>query len=106
MTPESAPRHPPVPPGLLARLRLSNPLGWVMLALALFSVALLCYELWGGVSETWRTRIIVADTVICAIFAVEFAVRWSRVGWSRQYLLRNWYDVLGMIPVAHPALRG
>jgi len=106
MTLDLTPRPPPEPPGLLARLRVINPLDWVMLALALVSVAMLSYEVWGGASEIWRARIILADTVICAVFAVEFAVRWSRAGWSRQYLLRNWYDVLGMIPVAHPALRG
>jgi voltage-gated potassium channel len=91
---------------LRARLALVNPLDWVMLALALVSVGMLSVEVWGTVSDAWRSRIIVADTLICGVFAVEFGVRWSRAGWSRQYLLRNWYDVLGMIPVAHPALRG
>ena len=106
-TPEMVAPHVPRPrPGVWSRLVLVNPLDWVMLALALVSVAMLSYEVWGGASEVWRTRIIVADTAICAVFAVEFAVRWSRAGWSRQYALHNWYDVLGMIPVAHPALRG
>lgn len=88
------------------RLRQVDPLDWVMLALAVGSVAMLSYEAWGGASETWKARIIFADLVICAIFALEFGLRWSREGWSRDYLLRNWYEVLGMIPVAHPALRG
>ncbi|MGH8482579.1 MAG: ion transporter [Nevskiaceae bacterium] len=94
------------PPRLAERLRRIDPLDWVMLALALLSVGLLSWETWGGASEAWRTRIVFADLVFCAIFAVEFAVRWSREGWSRRYLARNWYEVLGMIPVAHPALRG
>jgi voltage-gated potassium channel len=97
-------RVPTLP--LAARLRQIDPLDWLMLALALFSVALLCYDLWGGPSDAWRARIIIIDTTLCAIFAAEFGVRWSRAGWSRDYLLRNWYEVLGMIPVAHPALRG
>ena len=88
------------------RLRRIDPLDWAMLALAVFSVGLLCYEFWGDVGEPWRTRIVIADAGICAIFAAEFAVRWRRERWVRSYLWRNWYEVLGMIPLAHPALRG
>src|SRR5688572_5980776 len=102
----ATPVPPAPPPPLAARLRLIDPLDWIMLALAVGSVALLAYDYWGGPSEAWRQRIVFADLVICAIFALEFGVRWSRERWSRQYLLRNWYEVLGMIPVAHPALRG
>lgn len=96
----------PAPVPWTARLRMVDPLDWVMLALAVFSVGLLAFEAWGPVTAEWRARIVFADLVICAIFAVEFGVRWSGAGWSRRYLLRNWYEVLGMIPVAHPALRG
>lgn len=103
--PQASPA-PPATPSLRERLALIDPLEWLMLALAVVSVAMLCYEVWGSPSEFWRSRIILADTVICAIFAAEFALRWSREHWSWRYFLRNWYDVLGMIPVAHPALRG
>lgn len=98
----SAVLHPP----LIDRLRRVETLDWAMLALAVLSVSLLAFDYWGHPSETWRARIIFADFMICGIFAVEFGIRWSRAGWSRGYLLRNWYEVLGMIPVAHPALRG
>lgn len=107
--PQPAPPASPAPrasPGLGARLARIDPVEWLMLALAVVSVAMLSYEVWGDPGEAWRSRIILADTLICAIFAVEFAVRWSRERWSWRYVLRNWYDVLGMIPVAHPALRG
>jgi voltage-gated potassium channel len=43
---------------------------------------------------------------VCAIFAAEFLWRWQREGWRRDYLWRNWYEILGMIPVSTPALRG
>src|SRR5690348_3371009 len=97
--------HPPPPLPLVERLRRIDPLDWAMLALAVFSVGLLCYEFWGDVGELWRARIVVADFMICGIFAAEFGVRWRRENWARSYLWRNWYEVLGMIPVAHPALR-
>lgn len=92
-------------PPLAARLKQIDPLDWVMLALAVLSVGMLAYDAWGGPDPAWRARIIFADGVICAIFALEFGLRWSRERFSRDYLLRNWYEVLGMIPVAHPALR-
>src|SRR5688572_7062262 len=98
--------RPPPPPLLADRMRLVDPLDWAMLALAVLSVGLLCYEFWGDASELWRARIVAADFVICGIFAVEFGVRWRRERWARSYLWRNWYEVLGMIPLAHPALRG
>lgn len=77
-----------------------------MLALAVLSVGLLAFEFWGKVSPDTRRVILTADYVLCSIFAVEFFWRWHVAGWTRSHLLRNWYDALGMIPVAHPALRG
>lgn len=81
-------------------------LDWLLLILALLSIALLSYETWGDVTETRRLWLIRGDYAICAIFAVEFTWRWWRDGWTRSYLLRNWYEVLGMIPVSEPVLRG
>jgi voltage-gated potassium channel len=107
-TPVAPPPAPPAPAAALplsARLKLIDPLDWLMLALAVLSVGMLAYDAWGGPGEAWRARIVFADGVICAIFALEFGLRWSRERFSRDYLLRNWYEVLGMIPVAHPALR-
>src|SRR5699024_8992010 len=45
-------------------------------------------------------------TSICGVFLCEFLWRWWRAGWHPSFPLRNWYEILGMIPVAHPALRG
>lgn len=88
------------------RLQRINPIDWIMLALALLSIALLGYESWGPVTATERAEILLADYVICAIFALEFAWRWRGAQWKAQFLIRNWYEILGMIPVAHPAIRG
>jgi voltage-gated potassium channel len=79
---------------------------WVMLALALVSVAMLVYETWGPVTPEQREQILLADLVIIAIFAIEFTMRWIRDPRPKTFPLRNWYELLGMVPVAHPAVRG
>jgi len=83
-----------------------NPLDLVMLALAVFSVGLLAYVTFFPHSEETAHRVFVIDTTVCGIFALEFLWRWRRNGWEKRFPLRNWYEILGMIPIAHPALRG
>ncbi len=103
---EPTPGPEAVPETLAEAARRVPVLDWLLLILALISIALLSYETWGNVSPEWGRRLIRADYAICAIFAVEFLWRWSQDGWTRRYLARNWYEVLGMIPVSEPALRG
>ncbi len=91
---------------LLGAWRRVGWLDWSMLLLALCSVGLLGYETWWPVSAAGRRWIIGGDYLICAIFAAEFLWRWRKAGWALRHLLHNWYDLLGMIPIAHPALRG
>ncbi|GAA3244048.1 hypothetical protein GCM10017691_49610 [Pseudonocardia petroleophila] len=76
-----------------------------MLVLALVSVGLLGYVAFFPHSEETAHLVFVIDTVICGIFLVEFLFRWRDAGWERWFPVRRWYEVLGMIPVAHPALR-
>ncbi|MCX7071346.1 MAG: ion transporter [Gammaproteobacteria bacterium] len=97
---------PVAPPGLIDSARRVPLLDWLLLVLALVSIGLLSWESWGRVSPALSARLIAADYAICAIFAVEFLWRWWQDGWSRRYLVRNWYEILGMIPVSEPALRG
>ena len=92
---------PPVP--LWRRI---NPVDWLMLVLAIVSVGLLAWETWWDVTDLQRTWVLRVDLIICAIFAVEFLLRWRVSGWRRDFVWRNWYELLGMIPVAHPAIRG
>ncbi|HEY1076597.1 MAG TPA: ion transporter [Fontimonas sp.] len=91
---------------LAERLKRIRPLDWLMLLLALTSIGLLSWETWGAVTDAQREWILLSDYVICALFAGEFLWRWRADGWTRQFVWRNWYEVLGMIPVAHPAIRG
>ena len=84
-------------PGLLDAL---------MLLLALLSVGLLLAEWFGWVSADWLPLLLRVDLALCAVFAIEFVWRWRAAGFAGRFVLRNWYEVVGMIPVAHPALRG
>jgi len=89
-----------------AAVRRISFLDWFMLLLAIASILLLVLEAWGHVSEQTSEMIVTADYIICAMFAAEFIWRWRKAGWTRGYVLRNWYEVLGMIPIQNPVLRG
>jgi len=78
---------------------------WLMLLLAIASVAMLTWVTFWPVSPRWHERVVVADIVVCAIFAVEFVWRWRRSGMGWRFLRSYWYEILGMIPLAHPAFR-
>lgn len=77
-----------------------------MLVLAVGSVALLSYVLFADVSAETAQTIFVVDTVVCGVFLLEFLWRWHKASWDKMFPLRGWYEILGMIPIAHPALRG
>lgn len=80
-------------------------LDWAMLVMALVSIALLLWDSFATLSEAQQQAIRMIDLAICATFAAEFLYRWQQQRWSARYVARNWYDVLGMIPVQQPALR-
>lgn len=78
---------------------------WAMLILALLSVAVLGWATFTKVSPEIYQWVVRIDYAICAIFAIEFIYRWREQGWQKDFPLRNWYEVLGMIPVSDPLLR-
>jgi len=87
------------------RIHQVRAIDWMMVALAIISVGLL---LWVWLAEPPReTELLLfkIDVGICAVFLVEFLWRWRTVGWGWKFLGRNWFEILGMIPVSHPALR-
>lgn len=79
---------------------------WLMLALALISVIVLTWATFGDVSAETMRWVVIGDYIVCSIFLVEFLYRWREAGWPASFPLRRWYEVLGMIPVSDPALRG
>lgn len=90
---------------LRARLRQLTFVDAAMILLAFISVGLLLYGWLGDVDARTQRRIFITDVSICAVFAVEFVWRWRRVGWTRNFFWSNWYEIIGMIPLSHPALR-
>lgn len=78
---------------------------WAMLLLAIVSVVLLAWITFWDVPRETVDQVILADYVICGIFAVEFVWRWRRSGEGWKFPAKYWYEVLGMIPISHPAFR-
>ncbi|MFD4442489.1 ion transporter [Nocardia sp. NPDC058519] len=76
-----------------------------MLILAIISVVLVVWITFFDVSEPTYHAIVIVDTSICAIFAVEFLWRWRRAGWPWSYPFIYWYEIIGMIPVTSPLFR-
>lgn len=77
-----------------------------MLVLALVSLGLLLYVAFVPHSRATARWVFIVDTTICGVFLIEFLWRWRKARWQPKFPLRNWYEILGMIPIAHPALRG
>jgi|TARA_R110001599_G_scaffold153651_29_gene339140 hypothetical protein len=79
---------------------------WLMLLLAVFSVCLLVWEMVADLPAGTVRNIVIIDTALCAVFLAEFVYRWRKNGGGWSFVAKNWYEILGMIPVAHPLLRG
>lgn len=90
---------------IVERLARISRLDLFMLVLALFSVCLLLWVFLADIDPETQVRAFRVDVAICVVFALEFGWRWRLAGWRRDFIARNWYEVLGMIPVSHPALR-
>jgi voltage-gated potassium channel len=87
------------------RIHRVRTLDWLMVALAIVSVGMLVWVWLASPPVETEELIFKIDVGICAVFLVEFLWRWGAGGWGWRFLGRNWFEVLGMIPVSHPALR-
>jgi voltage-gated potassium channel len=83
----------------LRRRRLTDLL---VVALALLSVGLLAYSALADLSYDQQMTIFWIDVGICVLFLIEFVSEWRTAGWGVAFLWRNWYDLISMVPVAHP----
>lgn len=75
-------------------------LDWFLFALAIISLGLLLWQNFAHVSREELIIIRLTDYTVCVIFAIEFFLRWYEDGWTLRYLGRNWYAILGMIPIS------
>jgi len=73
---------------------------WVLFALAMLSLGLLVWQNFAHVSKQQLEIIRYTDIGVCLIFGGEFFLRFYEAGFTWQYLRRNWYAVLGFIPVS------
>lgn len=78
---------------------------WLMVLLAIVSVGMLVWVWLADPPVATQQVLFRIDVGICAVFFVEFVFRWRANGWGLAFLGRNWFEVVGMIPVSHPALR-
>jgi hypothetical protein len=79
---------------------------WIMLVLAAGSVGLLGFMLLSPPARDAALVMFYLDCGICGIFLIEFLWRWRKRGWAKKFLVRNWYELFAMIPVAHPVIAG
>lgn len=77
---------------------------WIMLVLAAGSVGLLGFMLLSPPARDAGLVIFYVDCGICGVFLLEFLWRWRKRRWAKKFLVRNWYELFAMIPVAHPAM--
>ncbi|VVJ22589.1 Uncharacterised protein [Amycolatopsis camponoti] len=77
---------------------------WIMLVLAAGSVGLLGFMVLSPPARDVGLVIFYVDCGICSIFLLEFLWRWRKRRWAKKFLVRNWYELFAMIPVAHPAM--
>lgn len=80
-------------------LRRSRPLDLLVLLLAMASVSLVFYQVFGHPTPPQHRVVQVLEYAIVALFALEFAVALVRHDHRGVYLVRNWYEVLALIPV-------
>lgn len=89
-------------PRRIHRVRLVD---WLMVLLAIVSVGMLLWVWLADPPAATQRVLFKVDIGICAVFFVEFVFRWQAGGWGWRFLGRNWFEVVGMVPVSHPALR-
>lgn len=92
-------RMPALGDDIRASVRRIGPLDWLMLVLALLSIVLVGWALIQRPPPAVLRWIFVADYLICALFAAQFFWRWRTAAFSAAFLARNWYELLGMIPL-------
>jgi len=77
---------------------------WIMLVLAVGAAGVLGYLVISPPAYAVGLWFFYTDCALAVVFLVEFLWRWRKRGWQKKFLARNWYELLAMLPVAHPAM--
>jgi len=75
-----------------------GPFQIVILVLSLFVLSILCLELLIDVSEETSRLFRWIDTAVCAVFLVDFGIRFRRAESKLQFMKWGWIDLLSSIP--------
>jgi voltage-gated potassium channel len=84
-------------------LRRLRPVDAFVLLLALASVGLVFYLLWADPGAADRRTVQLLEYGIIALFALEFLFGLVRHEHRVAYLVRNWYEVLALVPLTGAA---
>lgn len=73
----------------------------VMVALGIGSLAIIVYDFFyrSTLAPEQIFALELLDLTLVLVFAAEFVWRWSGDKWRLRFVLRNWFDVLGMVPM-------
>lgn len=92
----------PVGPSKKRRVSVDD---WLMMLLAVVAVGLLAYRAFWHPPEDVAVLVVRVDLALCGVFALELLWRWRAAGFAPRFLWVNWYDVVGLVPVAHLGFR-
>jgi voltage-gated potassium channel len=76
-----------------------------MVALALLSIGILAAEELGDPDAATSQLLMQADLGIVAVFWVEYLLRYRAAADKRAFVVNNWYDLPGMVPIL-PGMEG
>jgi len=77
-----------------------EPVEIVMGMLAVLSLVMLVWEVFGSLSEVEVGRIRQIDIVIGLIFLIEFTIRWLSSSDRMKFFRSNWWLLLACIPIS------
>ena len=71
----------------------------MLIFLVLIDITLITWALFVGVSSQAYTYIVYFDLIVCLILIPDFIYRLWKSDDKRKFIYKNWYDILGMIPI-------
>jgi voltage-gated potassium channel len=81
-----------------------NAWDWLVLVVALGSLALVIAETFMTVTDATAQIFIRMDRIVCAIFFADVIIRWRREKWALGFWRWGWIDLLAAMPL-EPAFR-